>query len=232
MPMLSTISDWAKLLDAMASSVDGPDLTDKQRPFADEFGHRRPVDRPFIAWLNESETGGDSVASLVHADSPDVALWAALASVQPVPAPVLGLHRRSDWRSNFDAGSLFPQRNESGPIAIEVWTEVELSSLHALAWLAGRDPSLRPLVRNTARWLIENLQPDNATNHPWAVHLFAAIGVLDSDPDASMYAQTLLHNCQVSQGRPDAFSALILRDSAASLRKGSLADWLVDADQD
>ncbi len=230
MPNLSTISDWANLLEGLASSVPVPDLTDDARPFADEFGHRRPVDRPFIAWLTEADHPTDTLGALVHADSPDVALWAVLATVQPVPAPVLALHRRTDWRSNFDAGSLFPQRNESGPIAIEVWTEVELSSLHALAWLAGRDPSLRPLVRDTARWHIENLQPDNATNHPWAVHVFAAIGVLDANPDASMYAQTLLHNCQVSQGRPDAFSALILRDSARALRKGSLTEWLTGSD--
>lgn len=232
MPNLSTTTDWANLLDALASTVDTPDLSDAARPFADEFGHRRPVDRPFIAWLTDSEPDTERIAPLTRAETPDVALWAALATLQPVPEAVLALHRRSDWRSNFDAGSLFPQRNGSGPIAIEVWTEVELSALHALAWLAGRDRSLRPLVRDTARWLIENLQPDNATNHPWSVHLFAAIGVLENDPDASMYAQTLLHNCQVSQGRPDAFSALILRDSAAALRKGSLADWLVDSDQD
>jgi hypothetical protein len=32
-----------------------------------------------------------------------------------------------------------------------------------------------------------------------------------------MYAQTLLHNCQVSLGEPDAFSKLILADAADAL---------------
>ena len=224
--MISSLAAWAKLLDGLAGSVESTDAVGADTPFADESGHRRPVDRPFLAWLADGDDAGEGVAALALADSPDVALWAALATMQPVPEAVLALNARDEWRSNFDAGSLFPQRNDSGPVAIEVWTEVELSSLHALAWRAGRDQSLRPLVRRTARWLIENLQPDNATNHPWAVHLFAAIGITDSNPHASMYAQTLLHNCQVSMGRPDAFSALILRDSANALANGSMLEWL------
>lgn len=227
--MISTIQDWAKLLaSASGTSPSGGRIPDLSERFTDESGHRREVDIPFLAWLRrDARTPGK-----VSADAqgpPDVALWSALVRGEPVPDPVWAFHRRAEWRSNFDQGSLFPQRDESGPIAIEVWTEVELCSLHALAWFADADPSLRPLVQRTARWLIDNLQPDNATNHPWAVHVFAAIGVCGDNPDGSMYAQTLLHNCQIAQGRPDAFSALILKDAADSLATSAIGSWLVDS---
>ncbi|MEO1585156.1 MAG: hypothetical protein AAFR96_11390, partial [Planctomycetota bacterium] len=66
---------------------------------------------------------------------------------------------------------------------------------------------------------IREIQPDNATNLPWAVHVFCVLAERDGDADASLYAETLLHNCVVGgAGRPDKLSALILLDSARRLR--------------
>lgn len=225
--MKTTIEDWVKLLAFLASSRT-PAAPDSAN-FADEAGHRRSVDRPFLAWLNGDPDSDGAIARLTDSPEPDVALWACLATGKCVPQAVLDNQRADERRSSHDAGSLFPQVNASGPIAIEVWSEVELSSLHALSWMAERDASLRPLVRRVATWHIENLQPDNATNHPWAVHVFAAIGILTGEADALMYAQTLLHNCQVSLGRPDALSALILRDAANALRSEGMVRWLGEA---
>jgi hypothetical protein len=221
--MISTIEDWANLLRRISDHAGASDPSRSLEDFADEAGHRRAVDRPFLAWLGRREPPAQAAPP---STDPDVAIWHAIATDTPIPEAVWEFHRRSEWRSDFDAGSLFPQRNASGPIAIEVWTEVELSALQGLAWKADADPDLRSLVRQTAHWLTENLQPDNATNHPWAIHVFAAIGVRDNNPDASMYAQTLLHNCQVAQGRSDAFSALILKDAADALENGSIGSWL------
>jgi len=222
--MISTIDDWANLLTTMSSAGAATPLSGGD--FSDESGHRRQVDRPFISWLNREHKPDEAVFSLLDSQDPDVALWAALATGQRVPAGIIDRNGRHEWRSSFDQGSLFPQRNQSGPIAIEVWSEVELSSLHALGWLADRDSSLRAMVRSAAAWLTQNLQPDNATNHPWAVHIFATIGIIENKPEALLYAQTLLHNCQVSLGRPDALSALILRDAASSLREGKIGQWI------
>jgi len=222
--MVSTIDDWANLLSAMSSQGAATPLS--ANDFSDESGHKRQVDRPFISWLNREDAPDPAIFSLADSQEPDVALWAALATGQRVPASILERNSRHAWRSSFDTGSLFPQRNQSGPIAIEVWSEIELSSLHALGWLADRDSSLRPMVRCAAAWLTENLQPDNATNHPWAVHIFATIGIIEQKPEALLYAQTLLHNCQVSLGRPDALSALILSDAASSLHRGRIAQWI------
>ena len=83
----------------------------------------------------------------------------------------------------------------------------------------------RVLHRNRVRlaviWHLEHIQPDNATNHPWAVHLFAAAGCEVGAPHASeadLFAQTLAHNALVSMGRPDRISAHILADAAAWMR--------------
>lgn len=113
-------------------------------------------------------------------------------------------------------GPLAPQ---SEYITIEVWTESELAGLHALCNLAlerNRERILRR-VRRTVDWHIENTQPDNATNHPWALHAF----LMRSRPEATHFAETLLNNCMVLNGRPDPMSAWILMDAAETLEQSA-----------
>ncbi|MEM1072208.1 MAG: hypothetical protein AAGB48_00475 [Planctomycetota bacterium] len=108
-----------------------------------------------------------------------------------------------------------PMTPRSPEDVIEVWTESELTSVHA-GWSLE---SWKPRVIDAARWLLGEIQPDNATNLPWAVHVFASLGVTDGLVEATMYAETLLHNCVVQgAGRPDGLSALILLDAARQLR--------------
>lgn len=105
--------------------------------------------------------------------------------------------------------------------ALEVWSECELSALHALARLAR----LRPSAARTARleglvaWHLEHTQPDNATNRPWAVHVFAA----RPEPESWLYAETMLHNVAASDARNEALSRWILLDASreAELVPGS-----------
>jgi len=84
-------------------------------------------------------------------------------------------------------------------------------------------PSLFSRALAAAEWHLEALQPDNATNRPWACHVFAILGVERARPDAILHAQTLVHNCMVAQGRPDRRSALILVDAARAIER-ELAD--------
>jgi hypothetical protein len=100
-------------------------------------------------------------------------------------------------------------------VAIEVWTEEELSGMHALARLARRLDSrpARERLWSAVRWHVEHTQPDNGTNRPWAIHVF----LLEGSPEARAYAGTLLHNAQALQGRPAPISAWILMDAAAEL---------------
>ncbi|HMN97539.1 MAG TPA: hypothetical protein PKC43_13740 [Phycisphaerales bacterium] len=118
---------------------------------------------------------------------------------------------------------------------IEVWTESELCALHALRNLAGRRdldaPSAAALAARLAsaiHWHLVHTQPDNATNRPWAIHAFAE----RDDPDAQLYAEGLLHACQISafsagRSAPNGpasaviapLSRAILVDAAASLER-------------
>jgi hypothetical protein len=170
--------------------------------FGDERGHRRRVDRPLLARLLGVSAGPEPTGPA------DAALWWALVSGQPdrgVP-------------SRARRGPLLPL---AGTDAIEVWTESELAALHAVfdAAVDGGDAPLLARSFDAARWHVANVQPDNATNHPWAVHVFAALGARDGDTGAELHAQTLLHNCQVQTGRPDRFSALVLLDAAQTLER-------------
>ncbi len=208
--------NWPAMLRAAADPVLAS--VDWSRPFADDAGNTRPIDAMLIARLRGRPA--PPLRGSLPATQPDLALWHALASNAPPERTdaVLAAARaepRSSWGG--DSGALFPQ---SG-IALEVWTETDLAALHALWWLARTHhrPDWEALVRGASAWHLDNIQPDNATAHPWAVHLFALAGA--TNPHARLYAETLLHNCQVSLGRPDKLSALILLDAACAIEAAS-----------
>lgn len=151
----------------------------------------------------------------------DVALWwivpypERLRDARPIEAII-------DLATDFDT-SLFDQ---DAYRTIEVWTETELASLHALSHLAnilrqvpGRSAAIEAervarRVRQLISWHIERTQPDNATHHPWATHAFVHFG----SPESLHFAETMISNCQVQSGRPDVESAWIMLDSAEALR--------------
>jgi len=170
--------------------------------FVDERGTRRAVDGPLIAWLS-----GGSVMPIQDGGL-DVWLWGALAAGEGA------------------AGDLFcadgPLQDADAPgrgdVAIEVWTERELSAIQAL-WTLGverAEPALRERAEAAARWCVEEMQPDNATAHPWGVNAFAALSAT-GDIEAELYAQTLVHNAQVGTGRLGRFANLVLVGSLRSL---------------
>ncbi|MBT8484678.1 MAG: hypothetical protein HKO59_09020 [Phycisphaerales bacterium] len=143
----------------------------------------------------------------------------------PLPDDVTGevalWWARTDRPVDVDA---LVTRAADGPIlprdafrAIEVWTDAELSALHALWWLAETTghPTWRRRVEDVRQWHQQHTQPDNATNRPWAVHVFA----LDPDPESQHYAATLLHNCMALNGVPDPLSAWILLDAARAMER-------------
>jgi hypothetical protein len=180
--------------------------------FVDEQGHQRATDPWLMRWLSQSDVFdprlGTSVPAAASVKTLDVELWRALALDEPTTMKI-------------GAGPMHSSQPAMG--AIEAWTECELSALHALWHLearglangqcAGQRHSLR-----VARWHVDNTQPDNATNLPWAIHVFVALAAIEADAEAGLYAQTQLHNCQISMGRPDRRSALILADAARALR--------------
>lgn len=142
-----------------------------------------------------------------HRDSVDLRLWLEACRATPTPGIVpAGEGPLIAWDQT---------------VAIEVWTEEELSGMHALARLARRMHAADALerLRSAVRWHIEHTQPDNGTNRPWAVHAFLAEG----SPEAHAYAGTLLHNALALSGRPTPLSAWILMDAAAELAESARA---------
>lgn len=209
------VEEWIDRLSRTARLTIGDAHASKlttARGFVDEQGHQRPTDLWLIQWMSQSDTSyqrvGTNESAAASVKTLDVELWRALA-----------LHERATMK--IGAGPM--QSSQPAMGAIEAWTECELSALHALWHLearglangqcAGQRHSLR-----VARWHVDNTQPDNATNLPWAIHVFVALAAIEADAEAGLYAQTQLHNCQISMGRPDRRSTLILADAARALR--------------
>lgn len=174
--------------------------------FADESGHRRAIDGALLARLLKIDPPPPPPPG--RALSPDEDLWWRSARrdarvddvILAADGPLVGSHRSP---------------------TIETWTECELSAMHA-AWnilLDAPSASLYARLLAGASWLTTNLQPDNATNHPWAVHAFIHLWNATGDAAFRHYAETLIHNCQVQLGRPDRFSALLLLDAANALSR-------------
>lgn len=166
--------------------------------FRDERGNRRPGDRAFLAHV-----------------------FAA-----PVPEGEGASPAGSAWReattprgARIDA-PMFPALADQG---IEVWTEAELSALHAFWWRAwagyGAAGKAVDAVLSAARWHVAELQPDNATQRPWAAHVFALASEATGEPGLRLHAQALVHGSIVRTGRPDLISALILRDAAEAVER-------------
>lgn len=179
--------------------------------FVDEAGHRRGVDRWLLRWMLgvREDAGGEVRGDPSGGQSADVALWRVLGS-------------GSAWAAPAWLRATGPLASDGIGDAIEVWTETELSCLHALWSIARREGNvlLRARCVDAARWMMANVQPDNGTNHPWGIQVFAWMWAEEGDEDARMYAETMLHNCMVMQGRADRFGGCILWEGARGL-----GDW-------
>ncbi len=178
------------------------------REFRDEMSARPSVVTPFLADLLGVSPGAEPPNQCT-----DDAIWWRLCSGEPDSS---GLVRPG-------AGALLHAPDDQ--TAIEVRTERELCALHALSEIACRrcDASLAERCAAAARWHLRELQPDNATNHPWAIQVFIRLACASPETSvgaaASVHAQTQLHSCQVALGRPDRLSACILLHAARSLER-------------
>lgn len=220
MPHPPLITEWSNRLRAVARRTIGhepiadPEATQIARrafldAFRDEQDNRARVVTPFLAAVMGMEPDQARPVTLDLDDR----LWWAVHDPQ---------HRITDFTQGI--GPLDPALTET---AIESRTETELSAMHALYRLGlDRDrPDLIARALDAARWHAAELQPDNGTNHPWGIHVFVVLASGSTDPAESgaalMHAQTLLHNCQVQQGRPDRLSACILWDASRTLERST-----------
>lgn len=184
---LGDLEHWRKAID--------PDS------FVDSRGNRLEIDAMLLAHVLRRDR------PLGTPTTPDLALWHALWDPDAAPLEMLTSH------------PAVPLVHHREGTTIEVWTESELISLHALWHLAvsRRSQTLRDRCVLAAIWHAENTQPDNATGHPWAAHVFLIAGEQTGDWRLANYAATLIHNCQIAGGQPDRRSAVILLDAADAL---------------
>jgi hypothetical protein len=192
-----TLSDWVAHLRAVAE------------PVATQPPPRAGLVGPPFAAVVSGEAAGPTPDPVPPADA---GLWWALVD------PAVDV---DTLLAESGAGSLWPLTGFSG---IEVWTETELCGLHAL-WCLARDRGRADWARRVEAvrdWHLVNTQPDNATNRPWALRVFLLARPLS--PEASAYAETLLHNAMVTTGGwPDLLSAWILLDSAKRIEASYLS---------
>jgi hypothetical protein len=209
--MSMDLGEWSRRLRRIAEPVLAgtplirpATLAEKQAfvdTFTDEAGHRRVWDAFLLARL----------LGLPRPRAEEPWLW-SWGDIEDTP-------RRGVTRSPRRGDPPFFADRDAW--ALEQETEKELAGLHGWSWLL-RDATVRErsAFDAAADWILANIQPDNATNHPWAIHVFlelAATGDPRTSTDARLYAETMLHNTIVHQGRPDRFSALILWDAAEAL---------------
>ena len=212
---LAQLEQWIARLDAASKQGTGSlpfDASESDRArfaqgFTDEYGNRARTTTPLLAHMLDVQ-----LANQARPQSDlDERLWWSICS-----------------NEDFDSNTLGPGpslTNQSDDMAIEHWTQVELCALHALWTLNLQNPSAetRKKITHAGIWMMNEFQPDNAINRPWGIGVFIYLSLsLESSIErstASMYAQTLLHNCSITLGKPDILSACILLDAARSLKK-------------
>lgn len=177
--------------------------------FTDECGSQRGVDAFLLAHV--LRVPADALAQAQPTVEPWLEIWSSLSRGRAGLAVVPGVP---------------PIAADPACWALEQESARELAAVHALWYHAKANLALRPALDKAARWLIANVQPDNATNHPWAVHVFAdraaRLGDTPEGQMSALYAQQLFHNPLVARGTPDLLSAVIFWDAAQGLESGCL----------
>lgn len=156
-------------------------------------------------------TDAPDPALLGDPNRPECRIWSLVAPMTSTTAPPADAELRAIVQ---DAAA--PLLALGARDTIETWTEGELCSLHALMRLARHDPWWRKRLQSAVDWHLEWTQPDNATNRPWGIHAFLALGGLEG----RMYAETMLHNAQAGGAQQDPLVAWALGDAARWLRAG------------
>lgn len=217
------IVEWGKRLQAVGgralagTPVVDPDASQEDRAlfvkeFVDERGHRARVATPFLSAMLGVALGDVRPEKM---DLDDRLWWA----VQEPDS------RIADFGASSDGVGRGPLDPTLGEIAIESRTETELGAMHALfrLGLERNEPGMIERALSAASWQVEELQPDNGTNHPWGIHVFIVLAGRSSNAQRSsaalMHAQTMLHNCQVGMGYPDRLSACVLLDAGRTLAR-------------
>jgi hypothetical protein len=208
------------------------------RTLADSAGHRRPIYfllalhltlRAFKA-KNQPLPGeaqklvADLTVSQQGADDPvDLKLWRLLCLADAVAIGASTTQSSEIVSQTLQAitppgryGSLhYHDPDES----LDAWTYRELIGLHALYGLAQvtGDASLLEHAARVVRHHVENTQPDNTTNQPWALAAFLTLGEDTSFADQQLHDATTQGSSLQSAKAPGLVAGLLLADAWCDL---------------
>lgn len=204
-----TIRDWADMLRRRADSwrEDAASTPGAHPPRSSAVGGLF-AETAFLIWRERRAlASGDPLARLPEVPASargDAALWWAVAGAAIDPDAVL---------LSSGPGPMFPQDRYD---TIEVWTESDLSAMQAAWWLARLHarPDWRRRALDAAEWHLENIQPDNATNRPWAIAVFLDLWRHAGVVEARLFAETLLHNAEAGSAARSRLGAELLADAA------------------
>ncbi len=190
------LGEWAWILDAPGAAGAG-----RPGEFTDEMGHRPPAAGGPLAHVLGLGPGG--LGRGVEMACWRWSLGEGTCEDGGRAGPVEGINR-------VELRGMGPLVGELRAEGIEAWTQAELIALHGLSIGAWDNSAAWRRCESAARWLMAEVQPDNATNRPWAAHVFLRMWAREGDVDARMYAETLVSNCRVALGKVDRLSGLIL----------------------
>lgn len=214
----TVIATWVTRLERLTNGLvlptDRDEIERYTQAFSDGCGDRRGLDAPLLARL----MGGDARHFMPQTEDDKSTALMRAAGRRDVDAVMTLIGDEEDDEPR-------PLIAQPSIATLEAETEGELAAVHAVGALALTfTPQLLPRVEQAARWLMAEIQPDNATHRPWAVHVFVwAAATMDGDMaiDAEMYAQTLVHNAAVASsmtsGKIDVFSLVLLLDAQRTL---------------
>jgi hypothetical protein len=206
----------ASLSDAALAALEGAEITQRLR--AARGQHRGWI----VACLQAMAAIRSGERIELDGPLPVLALPALAVHGSRTAEIVWELYVRSAMGSVEAAESLATEIQRLDPTALragvydnpEPWWANELLILHALQSFALQqgDASLEDPIRRCVELHIAEIQPDHATNEPWAIHAFAR------HPDGQMTAETLLHAAMVNNGGSlNATSQLIVGDALQAL---------------
>jgi hypothetical protein len=94
------------------------------------------------------------------------------------------------WDDSFESGSMVPSTAEK--LSLEVAVYMEFRALHAAynAVALAPNPRMMKRLKEVVDWHVDNTQPDNSTQEPWALAAFAAL-----DPTGT-FAEQQLHDAR------------------------------------
>jgi len=206
-------------------------------PVVDGAGHSRPIYAGVLvyAWLRAASGAGVPIAPMMAwcelleanlakwsgSQYPAAIAWSMLAL--RVAAAPLG---RADWTElaekkfaqfahNQQAdGALLQPQPDTNP---ETRWYDELVLLHAMCsyGVEAHDPAIASAVGRAAEFNMLEMQPDHATQQPWALFAFY------SQPQTRIQAEQILHTA-IMHGRAnlDAISLILLADALWCARSG------------